>query len=321
MEISTLAAKLALDFEAVKGIEARAAGAELQELNNKVKTKATTTKKNVEKTTYYPPEFFGNTGDIDEGFDGIEPTPEDIKTAKQVYATLINFENIDEAKNYIDSNINNWNKSVIQLVIKQIKKQKSIANKKVNDRDYAIRKHNGMHGENYQINANADDLLIRYKIDAEFYEGIASKLRAFLEKQAHEQKLADMNAQLENARAQGVVTNYKEIPANSKLDTIIKKLQITFKEDEKGRIKLFVNGQDANFKIFNPKYDKSYELMTGENIALIIEIMGKTGKKYFAKFYLDNDKVTRISASKIENLGQPKSFDLSPKQEDSYTKH
>jgi hypothetical protein len=242
----------------------------------------------------------------------IDTDPETKRAAKTLVSKLVNLKDYSKIKAYLAENIATLDVKVLEAAVVVLVEMEEQATSNANYEGGEAARHINYVNSDPQAQGKYDQAIANereYDKEVSFLIGIESYIKKIIAKK-----------DLENARAQGVVTNYKEIPANSKLDTIIKKLQITFKEDEDGLIGVYVNGKYTNFDIYDPDYDESYDLMTGENIAFIIEKTRKTGKKYFAKFYLDNDKVTRISASKIENLGQPKSFNLSPKQEVSYTK-
>jgi hemin uptake protein HemP len=85
-------------------------------------------------------------------------------------------------------------------------------------------------------------------------------------------------------------------------------------------VKVFVNGEYTNFMVDPPKHVNSYELMTGDN-SIIIEQLWLNGKKYLAKFQLENGEVIQYGAYEGKQLHEIDSFKIAPKQEVSYTKH
>jgi hypothetical protein len=305
-----------LSPDVIKENIAKEAGKALRELNAQiVNERQIVVKAKVDKTTTYDA-----TDDFSKSREKLdtEPTPEEIKKANDVVAEITKLTDNDAINKYIKEHSSEWNETIINLMISKItEKENDYLNKSVQWADE----------ESSIVGANPDmpeksATIRKAKATREkhyFYaktntmRAIIAKLKSIINKRTQQ-------ASLENARAQGVVTNYKEIPANSKLDTIIKKLQITFKEDEDGLIGVYVNGKYTNFDIYDPDYDESYDLMTGENIAFIIEIMGKTGKKYLAKFQLENGEVIKYGAYEGKQLHKISSFKIAPKEEVSYTK-
>ncbi len=98
--------------------------------------------------------------------------------------------------------------------------------------------------------------------------------------------------EINDAKANGVVTDYTKVAENPKLAEVIDKLHITFQKDEDGLIGVYVNDVYTNFDILDPEYDISYKIFSdSKNVGVIVEKEKKSGSVYRMKYILKGDEV------------------------------
>jgi len=176
-----------------------------------------------------------------EKMDG-DPTPEEIKQAKAIFKEMLGLKNdMKTMTAYIDAHIADWSPAVIRILIDSFEAESSKYSDLESKRDEKIREINNGHSEQYQIKKEQDAQWRDLNDKTNFY----SKLMSEFAKRLRLLKEAKLTAASEKG-----VSDYREIPANSPLDSLVKRMKMEFKENSDGDVEVWINGVDTKYAFY-----------------------------------------------------------------------
>ena len=284
-----------LSPDVVKNTETNFAGEALRALNAQIVVEQKIVKNKVnDAQTYDASKDFSKSR---EKMDG-DPTPEEIKQAKAIFKEMLGLKNdMKTMTAYIDAHIADWSPAVIRILIDSFEAESSKYSDLESKRDEKIREINNGHSEQYQIKKEQDAQWRDLNDKTNFY----SKLMSEFAKRLRLLKEAKLTAASEKG-----VSDYREIPANSPLDSLVKRMKMEFKETKRHKthtfIEVYINDQNTEFGIYPEYYEYKIFIDTENPNAIVIEKKSKKkGSKSYKKFAIDekNSRVLKFGKNSI----------------------
>ena len=289
-----------LSPDAVKNAETNFAGEALRELNAQIVNEQTiTVKSQIDAQTY------DASKDFSKSREKFETDPITKEKAKKLVKKLVELKDYKAITAYLKENIATLDKKVLKEAIKIVVEKEVIANKTADNQGKKAAHYRMLMEKDSEYKSDyysAIESEKKYDNKVSFYIGIESKLKKALAKK------------ILTAASEKGVSDYREIPANSPLDSLVKRMKMEFKDAVKfGRptISVFINNEDTEFYMTPEYFDyKIYAVADNDEKpnAIVIEKIrikaganSKVGDKSYKKFAIDEENSRVLEFFKDQN--------------------